>query len=196
MRMNKAMKSLVGVGMALVGAQAAAATVAAYGPSVQAGTYVKSTTYYFCNSSTHTALDICVDTSGAKATCGACNATNVLTMLNGTYYYQLMHGTCASDCDSVKTDCGAGAGNYVQVTGSNGYDFREMHLNPNADMKSKTAARGAYIGWLGSTGSSTAPHVHADNRRSGTRLSAWYSAYVTCGSPATSANAIGQVTLQ
>jgi hypothetical protein len=194
--MKMAVKSLVGAGLALVGAQAAAATVAAYGPSQQSGTYIKSTTYYFCNSSSHTALDICVDTSGAKATCGACNATNVLSMLNGTYYYQLMHGSCATDCDSVTTSCGGGAGNYVQVTGSNGYDFRQLHLNPNADMTSKTAARGVYMGWLGSTGSSTAPHVHADNRRNGTRLSAWYSGYVTCGSPATASNAIGQVTLQ
>ncbi|HEX5746781.1 MAG TPA: peptidase M23 [Archangium sp.] len=191
-----AVKSLAGVGLALVGAQAAAATVTAYGPSLQSGTYIKSTTYYFCNSSSHTALDICVDTTGNKTSCGACNATNVLSMLNGTYTYQLMISGCASDCDSTPTDCGGGAGNYYQVTGSNGYDFRQLHINPNADMKTKTAARGAYLGWLGSTGSSTAPHVHADNRRSGTRLSAWYTGYVSCGSPATGSNAIGQVTLQ
>jgi hypothetical protein len=181
----------------LVAGTAGAQTVAAYGPSSLAGTYVKSTTYYFCDSSRglHEALDICVDTSGAKATCGACKATNVRTMLNGSYYYQLMNSSCADDCDSVMTDCGGGAGNWFQVSGTAGYVFRQLHLIRSADMVSKTAARGAYLGWWGSTGRSTAAHVHADNRQYSTDLRAWYTGYVTCGSAATSSNAIGQVKL-
>jgi hypothetical protein len=190
---------ILAVAVLFVGAQASAQTVAAYGPSSQTGTYVKSTTYYFCStaSGSHTALDICVDTSGNRASCGACNATYVRSMLNGTYAYRLMISSCPSDCDSATTTCGGGAGNYYQVTGSNGYDFRQLHLNPDATtMKTQTVARGAYLGWWGSTGGSTAPHVHADNRQNGTRLSAWYASYVSCGSPATSSNAIGQVRLQ
>ncbi|HZI11303.1 MAG TPA: peptidase M23 [Myxococcus sp.] len=182
----------------LVGGAASAQTVAVYGPSSLAGTYVKSTTYYFCSSASgsHSALDICVDTSGAKATCGACKATNVRAMLNGSYYYQLQNSSCADDCDSTATDCGGGAGNYYEVTGSAGYNFRQLHLIRSADMFSKTAARGTYLGWWGSTGSSSAPHVHADNRQYTNRLTAWYTGYVTCGSAATSSNAIGQARLQ
>lgn len=188
----------VGVAACLAAGTAGAQTVATFGPSSLAGTYVKSTTYYFCSSASgsHSALDICVDLNNAKTTCGACKATNVRTMLDGSYYYQLQQGSCADDCDSTPTNCGGGAGNYYEVTGSNGYNFRQLHLIRSADMASKTAARGAYLGWWGSTGSSSAPHVHADNRQYTTRLTAWYSAYVTCGSAATSSNAIGQVKLQ
>lgn len=188
----------VGVVACLVAGVAGAQRVPTYGPSSLSGTYVKSTTYYFCSSASgsHTALDICVDTSGAKATCGACKATNVRSMLDGSYYYRLQQGNCADDCDSTPTNCGGGAGNYYEVTGSAGYNFRQLHLIRSADMSSKTAARGAFLGWWGSTGSSSAPHVHADNRQYTTRLTSWYSGYVTCGSAATSSNAIGQVTLQ
>jgi hypothetical protein len=186
------------VAACLAAGTAGAQTVAAYGPSSLAGTYVKSTTYYFCSSSSgsHSALDICVDLNNAKTACGACKATNVRAMLNGSYTYRLMEGSCADDCDSTPTSCGGGAGNYYEVTGSNGYNFRQLHLIRSADMATKTAARGTFLGWWGSTGSSTAPHVHADNRQYSTRLTAWYTGYVTCGSAATSSNAIGQVKLQ
>jgi hypothetical protein len=40
---KKMVKTLAGAGVALVGAQALAATVAAYGPSVQSGTYIRPT---------------------------------------------------------------------------------------------------------------------------------------------------------
>lgn len=193
---------ILAVAVFFVGAQASAQTVAAFGPSSQSGTYVKSTTYYFCSTSsgTHTALDICVDTSGNRTACGACDATHVRAMLDGSYTYQLMCSNCTRDCDSTRTTCCGGAGNYYQVNGTGGYVFRQLHLNPDtattSNMRTQTAARGAFLGWWGSTGSSTAPHVHADNMLSGTRLSAWYSSYVTCGSPATSNNAIGQVRLR
>jgi hypothetical protein len=177
---------------------AGAQAVAAYGPSSLAGTYVKSTTNYFCDSSrgVHTALDLCIDTTGLNATCGACKATHVRAMLDGSYLYTLEYDRCEDDCDETPTKCGGGAGNYYAVEGANGYNFRQLHLIRSADLFSKTAARGAFLGLWGSTGSSTAPHVHADNRQYKTRLSAWYTGYVTCGSPATSSNVVGQVRLQ
>lgn len=172
-------------------------TIDAYGPSSQGGAYVKSTTYYFCDSSngTHTALDICVDTSGNKSSCSTCNATNVRAMLDGTYYYDFIGG-CESTCSRTNPSCNGGAGNYAVVNGSNGYQFRELHMNETSDSNDKYASKGTFLGMLGSTGDSTAPHVHVDNRKNGTRLSAWYDGYVTCGDAASSTNVIGHVTLQ
>ena len=52
------------------------------------------------------------------------------------------------------------------------------------------------MGLVSSTGQSTGAHVHADNRRYGTRMTAWYtSAGTTCGRSAYCGNVVGHPTL-
>lgn len=164
-----------------------AARLNAYGPSAYSTPRVKSSTYYFCSSGTHQALDICIGNS-----CGACNVANVRAQLGARRYYKY-YGGCADDCNSTPSSCNGGAGNYYVVTGSSGFEFRALHLNSNAYSGSKWCDKGCKLGHWGSTGGSTAPHVHNDNRRWGTRLTKWYTMVGTsCGTAADQANLVGK----
>jgi hypothetical protein len=186
MKILEMMKWAPAVAVLCGASSAVLALPAARGPVDASGAYVKSTTYYFCNGSSHSALDMCVGNP-----CGACNQYAVKTMIEENRYYNVYTG-CAADCDSTTTSCNGGAGNYITTVGNNGYDFRQLHMNTNGNSYSRWANVGEPFGLLGSTGSSTAPHVHADNRKSGTRLTAWYADHgITCGSPASSANIVG-----
>lgn len=177
---SKTTIALAALALAGLASPAEAHRRTAYGPVCNPGNVnIKSTTCYFCNPNgdcSHKALDICVFNP-----CGSCNNDNVKGMLENSTHY-VWHGGCADDCNG--SNCNGGAGNYYTVTGSDGYEFRELHLNSSAASGTKTCDR-CNLGKLGSTGSSTAPHVHADNRRNGERLTAWYNITdTTCGDPA------------
>jgi hypothetical protein len=163
---------------------AVAASVPVYGPICDTAARVGSTTYYSCSSGSHTALDI-----GN----GTCSEWNQRAMLGGSFHYQY-YGGCAANC-SGGTTCNGGAGNYYVVTGTNGWDFRQLHLNANASSGSKTCDRCA-LGLVGATGNVTGPHVHADNRQYGVRHSSWYtSSGTTCGVSGYCGNIVGYATL-
>lgn len=160
----------------------------ANGPICDSAARVNSTTYYSCSGGTHTALDIAN---------GTCSVWNHRGMLVGSYYYRL-YGGCANSCGACSAGagcCNGGAGNYYVVSGSNGWDFRQLHFNTNGDSGSKTCDRCA-LGLVGSTGNSTGAHSHSDNRQYGTRKSAWYTAVgTTCGSSGYCNNRVGTPTL-
>lgn len=184
----------------------------ACGPISGSDAFIRSTTYYFCNSSQglHEALDIC---NGSGSSCGYCGCDGnqsawhrAMTINLKLYQYNLGFSTpCANNCEgtsgkcnkSSDNNCHGGAGNYFVVQGTNGWDFRQLHLNHSEVYSyTKYAVTGNRIGHLGSTGHSTAPHVHADNRRNGVRMTDWYAGVVTCGFPATSDDLVGYLQLQ
>jgi len=156
-----------------------AAAVSAGGPMCTTSARVNSTTYYSCSGSSHTALDM------SNGTCGEWNHR---AMLNASKYYRY-YGGCGYSC--YGGGCNGGAGNYYVVTGSNGWDFRQLHFIANASSGSKTCD-GCALGLIGGTGTATGPHSHADNRQYGTRKSGWYtSAGTTCGTSANCTHIVG-----
>jgi hypothetical protein len=155
----------------------------ARGPICDTGARVGSTTYYSCSGSYHGALDM---------SNGTCNSWNHRGMLVGSRYYRY-YGGCGQSCSA--TSCNGGAGNYVVVSGSNGWQFRQLHIGANGSSGSKTCDRCA-LGLVSSTGQSYGAHVHADNRRYGTRMTAWYTSVgTTCGRSAYCGNVVGNPTL-
>lgn len=170
----------------VVGFAGSASAATAYGPICDTAAKVGSTTYYSCSGSSHTALDMSNRT---------CSEWNHRGMIKGSAAYNF-YGGCANSCGSCSSGCcNGGAGNYYKVIGANGWDFAQLHLNTNANSYSKTCD-GCALGLVGSTGSSTAAHVHAHNRKDGVRSSAWYvNAGTTCGSSAYCGNVVGYPTL-
>ncbi|HRI50526.1 MAG TPA: peptidase M23 [Pseudomonadota bacterium] len=160
----------------------------ANGPICDTAAKVNSTTYYGCGGSSHTALDIAN---------GTCSVWNHRAMLVGSYRYTLFGG-CPNSCGACSAGagcCNGGAGNYYVVSGSNGWDFRQLHSNANADTATKTCDR-CPLGLVGSTGNSTGAHSHSDNRQYGTRKSAWYTSVgTTCGSSGNCSGRVGVPTL-
>jgi len=178
-------KNILKYALAVVALAAAGAAVAATadGPICDTAANVNSTTYYNCSGSSHTALDI------GNATCGSWNHRG---MLVGSYAYHY-YGGCAAAC--YGSTCNGGAGNYYVVSGSNGWDFRQLHFYANVSSGSQTCDRCA-LGLVGGTGEATGPHSHSDNRQYGTRASAWYNSVgTTCGSSGYCSNRVGVPTL-
>jgi hypothetical protein len=162
---------------------AVAVSVPTYGPICDTAAKVNSTTYYSCSGGTHTALDISNGTCGEWAHRG---------MLGGSHYYRYTGG-CANSCSG--TSCSSSSSNFYVVVGTNGWDFRQLHIWSNANSGTKTCDRCA-LGLVGGTNSNIGPMVHADNRQYGTRKSSWYTSKgTTCGSSAYCGNIIGSVTL-
>jgi hypothetical protein len=158
-------------------------TATARGPICQTGARVGSTTYYSCSGGYHGALDM---------SNGTCNSWNHRAMIVGSRYYRY-YGGCGKSCTA--TSCNGGAGNYVVVTGGSGWQFRQLHIGANGSSASKTCDR-CPLGLVSSTGQSYGAHVHADNRRYGTRMTSWYtSAGTTCGRSAYCGNTVGYPTL-
>nr|WP_156040896.1 peptidase M23 [Chondromyces apiculatus] len=159
----------------------------ARGPICENIAKVGSTTYYSCNGSSHTALDISNQ---------SCSEWNARGMILGTVNYKLYSG-CANNCANPppNPNCNGGAGNYYVVSGASGWDFRQLHINTNTSSATKSCDRCA-LGLVGSTGQSYGAHVHADNRQYGTRKSAWYTSVgTTCGSSGYCENRVGTPTL-
>lgn len=187
----------MGLKMAAIGALAAlavavpsviqAATFTAHGPICEDIAKVGSTTYYSCNGSSHTALDVSNQ---------SCSEWNHRGMLVGSVKYTL-YGGCANNCANPppNPNCNGGAGNYYVVAGASGWDFRQLHTNSNASTMTQTCDRCA-LGLVGSTGQSYGAHSHSDNRQYGTRKSAWYTSVgTTCGSSGYCNNVVGKPTL-
>lgn len=175
---------LLGVFLAVAPAKA----VTAYGPNWDTRDILKSVgKYYFCDSrqAVHNAEDICLTSS-----CTGCGTSYPhRAMLDGKFYYQQMCGSsfgtaCAANSNS---QCG-GAGYYFQVTGQGGYKWRQLHFYSKTP--SKWAVKGDQLGYVGGTGAATAPHVHADNLKDSTKLTAWMNGK-KCGDRASMYDIVG-----
>lgn len=71
----------------------------------------------------------------------------------------------AGDCGTVtraQYGYNGGYGNVIEITHANGFRTRYAHLKPGGIRVSQGMAvgRGQHIGDMGSTGSSTGPHLH------------------------------------
>lgn len=120
-----------------------------------------------------------------------CNVWNHRAMLSGSYAYRYFGG-CANSC--AGNACNGGAGNYYTVTGSSGWEFRQLHFNSNASTTSKTCDR-CTLGLIGATGTASFAHSHSENRQYGTRKTAWTAGSVSCGSFVSCSSPVGYPTL-
>jgi hypothetical protein len=115
---------------------------------------------------------------------GTCGVWNMHGMLVGSFFWNVS-SACGSNCASTQT-----CANYVWANGSNGYRFYQYHHNHSAHSYSRTCDRCA-LGLVGSTGFSYGAHVHVQHNQYSTKLTGWYSGYVTCGSKAGCSYTIG-----
>lgn len=145
-----------------------AATFNARGPICESIARVGSTTFYSCNGGTHTALDISNQ---------SCNERNHRGMILGSVRYNLFGG-CAANCANPPPNpgCNGGAGNYFQVNGANGWQFRSCTSTParTCSRAPATAARWASSAPPGTPSEPTRTRTTASSARArarGTRAS-------------------------
>ena len=95
----------------------------------------------------------------------------------GTPIYAANSGTVVSSnnsCYHVSSggnwcDCGGGYGNYVWILHDNGYETIYGHMTATAVSEGATVSAGQLIGYVGSTGWSTGPHLHFELRIGGVK---------------------------
>ncbi len=67
-----------------------------------------------------------------------------------------------------------GYGNMVMIDHGNGYQTLYAHLSQVSTQCGRSVAQGALIGYSGSTGNSTGPHLHFEVRYQGGFISPWF----------------------
>ena len=67
-----------------------------------------------------------------------------------------------------------GYGNMVMIDHGNGYQTLYAHLSQVSTHCGRSVAQGALIGYSGSTGNSTGPHLHFEVRYQGGFISPWF----------------------
>jgi hypothetical protein len=154
---------------------AGAVTVEVRGPTCNLNATVNNS----CTDDTHGALDI------GNVPCGT---TEMRGMLVGSFYWNVVSGQ--TNCQNYPVT----AANYVFAKGSNGYIFYQYHHNHSVNSYSRTCDR-CILGQVGATGQVYGAHVHAQYNQNSTRLTGWYSGYVTCGSRASCYDIMGYVTM-
>ena len=117
--------------------------------------------YYLLSSSysDHGAIDICgKDIMGAP----------VFAAENGTVMYT--NNSCTHNFGKAEScGCGGGYGNYVWLSHGNGKETIYGHLTSAAVAEGSAVKKGDLIGYVGSTGQSTGPHLHFECRQDGVR---------------------------
>lgn len=104
------------------------------------------------------------------------NAIDIGTSL-GTEIYAANSGTvvsCYSGCPHTNyggswCDCGGGYGNYVWILHDNGYETIYGHMVSTAVSYGQRVGAGQLIGYVGSSGWSTGPHLHFELRIDGVK---------------------------
>jgi len=77
----------------------------------------------------------------------------------------------AADSGTVVTvSHGSGYGNYVVISHGNGITTLYSHNSSNAVSVGQSVSKGQVIGYIGSTGNATGPHVHFEVSVNGTRV--------------------------
>lgn len=162
---------------ALAAAQAAAqAAAAAQGGSSSGGSSVEVSSsgytwpcpgYYYLSSEwnedrgsyNHGAIDIAGGGIMGATVVAACSGT-VVSTYTSCYHNWGKSGSCG---------CGGNYGNYVMIDHGNGKMTIYAHLSSVAAVVGQTVSAGQTIGYVGSTGESTGPHLHFECRLNGVR---------------------------
>lgn len=84
----------------------------------------------------------------------------------GTAIYAADSGTVVSSSDGWN----GGWGNYVMIDHGNGMQTLYAHMSSRAVSVGQTVSRGQTIGYVGSTGMSTGPHLHFEMYVNGARI--------------------------
>ena len=84
----------------------------------------------------------------------------------GTAIYAADSGTVVSSSDGWN----GGWGNYVMIDHGNGMQTLYAHMSSRAVSVGQTVSRGQTIGYVGSTGMSTGPHLHFEMYVNGSRI--------------------------
>ena len=84
----------------------------------------------------------------------------------GTAIYAADSGTVVSSSDGWN----GGWGNYVMIDHGNGMQTLYAHMSSRACSVGQTVSRGQTIGYVGSTGMSTGPHLHFEMYVNGSRI--------------------------
>lgn len=95
----------------------------------------------------------------------------------GSPVYAAASGTVVSSCTSCSHNwgknyscgCGGGYGNYVWINHGNGKETVYGHLTSLTVSTGQHVAAGSLIGYVGSTGYSTGPHLHFECRYNGVK---------------------------
>ena len=103
-------------------------------------------------------------TSGASSDHGAID----IPIPTGTPVIASNSGTISSAC--TVSGCGSGYGNYVEINHGNGISTLYAHLNSISVSNGQTVVKGQLIGYSGSTGISTGPHLHFAVKVNGTAV--------------------------
>jgi hypothetical protein len=180
----KPMKRLIASLVLLLASTASVEAAEARGAMCDAGSRVTATAYY-SSGNYHGVMDQ-AKSGGGCWTQDSASARYHRGSINSSRYYSYLGG-CGKFCgNNLGSTCNGGAGNMITTTGSNGWDWRQMHINYlSGHSKSKTCTRCSF-GLIGSTGNSSGGHAHVENRRYGTKSTSWMSgAYVGMASSCT-----------
>lgn len=96
--------------------------------------------------------------------------------------YRARHGTpivAVTDGQVVSAGRAGGCGNTVRLRHGGGLDTRYCHMSRMAVRKGQQVRRGQVIGYVGSTGLSTGPHLHYEMYRNGRAINPASVDYVT-----------------
>ena len=122
-------------------------------------TYLTSTFDEWRGSNNHGAIDIAEGgIYGAKVV--ACNDGYVFSTYSGCDHDYGKFSSCG---------CGGGYGNYVMIDHGGGKISVYGHLSGVTVTAGQTVSAGQLIGYVGSTGYSTGPHLHFETRFNGVR---------------------------
>lgn len=107
----------------------------------------------------HGALDIAGGDIFGKKAVSAEDGTVVFTYSGCTHNW--------SKPMSYSCGCGGGYGNYIMIDHGGGYSTLYAHLSSLAVSTGQTVKKGQVIGYIGTTGHSTGPHLHFETRYMG-----------------------------
>ena len=92
----------------------------------------------------------------------------------GSPIYAANSGTVVSSCSTCThysdwCSCGGGYGNYIWILHDNGYETIYGHMSSTVASTGQYVSAGQLIGYVGSTGWSTGPHLHFELRINGVK---------------------------
>ncbi|MBQ8725095.1 MAG: M23 family metallopeptidase, partial [Oscillospiraceae bacterium] len=107
--------------------------------------------------------------SGIDISSGGISGATVVCSLSGTVT-KVNTGCSHNYAKSSSCGCGGGYGNYVLVTHANGYSTMYAHLSSVSVYAGQSVSANTVLGYVGSTGFSTGPHLHYEVRLNGARV--------------------------